>query len=375
MIILPDKNIPRSKYLMPVKRSEWYRSQKPEYTQDKMAEIIFSIKARLNDGKVVWRGEFFDRDDFDAFLYAIANETLQYEKDLWNLPIPNWSPYIGENLSYEMTTTIFLPATSGTLNTNISYVFPNDWSVRNEIHCIGAGGGGGCSFVNISGYTGTRLAQGGQGGSYGLLSNATQFAPGSTTTYRIGRRGEGGFDTNSGTTAAVGGNAGDTYFGGTSYSLAPVGCGGGFGGNAGTGTGISALGVNSRFKGTSGFSGGGSASLNTTNQTSGGGGAAGPLGPGGSGTNTGASRGGTGNGGTVTGSGTTGTYFSAVSPFYGPGSGGNSGGGFGGRFGGGGGGRSTTISDVAGPGFQGLVVLQYEPSVGQRFFGRPMSGL
>ena len=36
----------------------------------------FHISARLNDGHLVWRGWFDDRYEADAFLYAIATDTL-----------------------------------------------------------------------------------------------------------------------------------------------------------------------------------------------------------------------------------------------------------------------------------------------------------
>jgi hypothetical protein len=84
MIILPDKNIPRAKFLMPVHSKEW---RTPSLAQPKDVfgnENVtkFRINAKSNDGVVVWSGWFDDREDFDAFLHAIVLGTLKSKTTL-----------------------------------------------------------------------------------------------------------------------------------------------------------------------------------------------------------------------------------------------------------------------------------------------------
>jgi len=380
MIILPDRNIPKYNVLMPYKKELWSSSQSIVYNPGAPSDIIYIVNARLDDGYVIWRGEFLDREDFDAFLFSLNRGTLPYERELWNLSYPNWSPYIGENLKYDFLTRTFLTTP---INTNLSYTLPIDWSSNNTIDIIGSGGGGGSTNVPAS-ITTNRLAQGGQGGSFGRASKITSIFPGDVIPYRIGGGGIGGEDTNlivSGSQGLLGSQSGGS--GGNTFFSNFIIISGGLGGSASTGTSINSLAntnpaffIGSGVGSTLSYRGGGSFNLNSSAQQSGGGGAAGPNGTGGRGTNTGTSRGGTGNGGTVTGSGTTGTFYS-VSLSIGPGSGATSNSGFAGRYGGGGGGRGAATAGAASNGSQGLIVVDYEPPVNKafRYFGRPMSGL
>ena len=84
MIILPDKNIPRAKFLMPVAKKEWMipSLSKPKDQFGNEDRTYFRIRAFTNDGKICWNGLYEDRDDFDAVLFAIAEGTLKYQKEI-----------------------------------------------------------------------------------------------------------------------------------------------------------------------------------------------------------------------------------------------------------------------------------------------------
>jgi hypothetical protein len=115
VIILPDKNIPRSRFLLPVRKRDW---NLPSRAQQKCAignedQTRFRITARLHDGHIVWRGWFDDRDDFDAFLWALFMGSLKRERDLWDLPTPAWRPGLGPDLLYDFATVTFYTATGG----------------------------------------------------------------------------------------------------------------------------------------------------------------------------------------------------------------------------------------------------------------------
>ena len=292
MIILPDKNICATKFLMPVPKNQWMPSSqaipKDQFGND-CVRTRFRVRAKLNDGFVKWIGWFDDRDDMDAFLWAIAKGTLKYEKHLWDLCLPNWNPDIGEELSYDFYTVINL--TGPTPGSNQTYTRPVDWNATNNVVWTIGGGGGGRRQAT-SGVAGA----GGAGG--GACSGRANINIAATATYQIGTAGVGG------TAQSTSGTAGgDTWFNGTSLadsgvSSKGVGAKGGSGSTGSTGA---AGGVAASGFGTSLFSGGtGGNGQGTNGAGGGGGGAAGQNAAGGNGTN-GASgnggNGGAGNGG------------------------------------------------------------------------------
>ena len=218
MIILPDKNIVRTKFLVPVPESSWRTPSQAQYKDQFGNEnkTVFIITAILNDGHGVWHGIFESRSDFDAFLWAIKTKKLKTHKELWSLPTPAWTPDVGTELTYEFATATRLTTPTGSLQT---YNVPIDWNNNsNVIQCIGGGGSGGWS-----GAVGQRLATGGGGGAYSRAINQT-LAQG-TTSYQIGTGGA------SRTTAGAGTAGGNTWFGGTTQAASKCGANGGSGGN------------------------------------------------------------------------------------------------------------------------------------------------
>jgi len=204
MIILPDKNIPRSKFLIPVNRKNWCspsQSVKLDRAKNPTIQTKFKIRARLNDGHVVWTGWFEDREDFDAFLYSLISCTLIHEKELWDLPTPAWAPGFSENITYDFATVTFISATgSGTYNK------PIDWNnIFNTIETIG---GGGASY-----YGGTGAKGGSGGGGYAKAVNVTLST---TASYTVGAGGK-----------SAGASGGDTWFNGASLGVSSVGSKGG----------------------------------------------------------------------------------------------------------------------------------------------------
>jgi hypothetical protein len=293
MIILPDKNISRSKFLLPLAKNKWITPSQaqPKSQMGHENKTRFRIQARLNDGFVIWKGWFDDREDFDAFLWSLVNKTLKFERELWDLCLPNWSPDLGEHLSYEFATVTFLTSPTGS---NQTYNRPIDWNnSSNSIDCIGGGAGGG------AGQAGTQQSTGGGGGGYSEINN---LSLGSTATYQLGNGGTGGQ-----TSGASGGTGGDTWFNASTFALSSVGAKGGTAGSvaiipdAGRQGGQASAGI-----GTLKYSGGNSGGVpsGSFNGGSGGGGAAGPNGNGGNGGNTSASL--TGGGGGGNGGGTNG---------------------------------------------------------------------
>lgn len=336
---------------------------------------VFRIDARANDGGLAWRGWFDDRDDADAFLYAAILGTLKQERSLWDLPTPNWQPYLGELITYEFATLSFLSVTG----TNLTYTFPTDWNNGdNSIETIGAGGSGAAYTVSLGACTG------GGGGGYSKITN--YIKPGATTSYTIGTGGAGRNST--GGFPKAGQAGGDVYFGNTSLATSSVGSKGGNGGKtggSGSTTGVSG-GSSASGVGTTKYSGGNSGSvsgLTTGRAATGGGGAAGPYGAGGAGANrtgSGTSAGGTGGNGfggagapNAFGPGGDGTEFDATHGSGGGGAGsinnGSAGSG-GGKYGGGGGGAAvlsgTILTDA---GASGLIVITYNPLIGGLFGG------
>lgn len=280
MIILPDKNIPRSKFLIPIKNHEWKTSSlsQPKDMFGNENSTSFYVKAHLNDGHIVWVGKFQDRDDFDAFLFAIHTQTLPYEKELWTLPTPNWTPFIGENLVYSFFTVINLTTPTNTLSTT---VLPSDFSGSfNTIHTIGGGGTGGVYF-----FSGVRKAGGGGGGGYSKVINQNISG---TQYYQIGagaaRKSYVAYTGNQ--TGVAGGAGSDTWFGNTTLATSLCGAKAGLGGAIGTissspaggAGGAAASGVGSTKY--SGGKGGSSGSTANFAFAGGGGGAGGPNGDG-----------------------------------------------------------------------------------------------
>lgn len=377
MIILPDRNVCHTRILVPVPKREW---MPPSRAQQKTFlghedRTRFRVRARLHDGHIVWTGWFEDRDDADAFLFALISGSLPYERNLWRLPNAEWHPAIGTNLSYDFLTQTILTTTGS----NQTYTSPTDWNNgNNQIECLG-GAGSGARTASAAGH-----ATGGGGGAYSLISNFSFASPGTTTaTYRVGAGGS----SSSGTTSAAG-NAGeatwfnDTVDPGIGTTNAKCSAAGGAQGVQGTGSRSGgAGGATTASWGQTKFAGGRGGNLTgaSGNGGSGGGGAAGPAGAGGNGgdsASTGniSTAGGAANNGTTAGAsagnnnGGSGTEFS-VSYGCGSGGGGNNSastntGGSGGNYGGAGGAASSSnaVTTVSGAGRQGLIIVEYEPA-------------
>jgi len=193
MIILPDKNIPRAKFLIPLQDKEWKTpSQRASLYSDEN-QTRFRLTAKTHDGVIMWRGWFDDRADADAFLYALATGTLHIERELWRMPTPAWHPGIAEELSYEFATTVFLTTTGSN-----TYSVPSDWnSANNTVETVGAGAGGG-------GGSGSNGGGGGAGGGYSKATNVSLTGGGSAS-YTVGVKGTGGSVSGNGTAG------GDTF--------------------------------------------------------------------------------------------------------------------------------------------------------------------
>lgn len=379
MIILPDRKIPKTKLLMPVPKRQWYTSLSLPRDQlgNEVVKTVFRLRGRTSDGayKYFW---FEDRDDADAFLFALVSGSLIYERELWRLPVPNWHPDIGEGLTYDFVTTTYLTATLQN-----TYSRPFDWNnANNTIECVGSGGSGGAA--RRSSATGM-VAAGGGGGGYAKYVNLPLSG---NATYACGRGGAAVTVTTN--TSSSGFQGGSTYFNGTSILDASVyATGGGFGtaqrgsasvtclgGSGGTGTGTATA---------TGGRGGQGDQTGSSRGARGGGGAAGPNGNGNQGgdysgstvtsTNGGsgdAGSGGSSGSGNAVGSGTNGGAGTEWGS-YGSGGGGGGGsdgancsGGSGGNYGGGGGGctagsTATGFTAVSGAGVDGLIVVAYEP--------------
>jgi len=379
MIILPDRNIPRAKFLMPVRASEWRtpsRAQKKDHIGNE-SHTCFRVRAKLDDGYVVWTGWFYDRDDFDAFLWAIATGSLRYERDLWRLPTPVWHPDMGESLSYEFATLNYLNS-AGSL---LTYNRPSDWN--NASNYIQAWGGGAGAGRDKSSGAGGVPQGGGGGGAYSINFNLSLSAP---TSYQVGLGGTGATSN-----ITRGGTGGNTWFAGTSLASAFVSAQGGQsaaqGSRAGGIGGAAASGIGS---GKNNGGNGGAGQSGTNGAGGGGGGAAGAngvgitgtVGSGGSGGNGGNGDGNLGGAGATSNGGIGGNGTEAGSGF---GSGGGGGGGAGsptaggnGGFygaGGGGGGNSSSSAANGGAGTQGFILVIYDPYIPLSGGNMPMLGM
>lgn len=324
----------------------------------------FRIRGRTNDGYVRWVGWFDDRDDADAFLWALVNGKLRQERSLWDFPTPAWRPDLWPGLAYEFATVVFLTTTTGS---NQTYTSPVDWNnASNTIELLAGGGGGN----NSNGFNGT----GGGGGEYGKTTNFTFATPGTTTaTYQLGAGGGGAS------------NGGNTWFNGTTQGGATLGAIHGNAGAAGSGPRSGGSGGTGGV-GTTHFAGGRGGNLTGSGAAaSGGGGAAGSTGAGNQGVDSSSSTigiataGGSGDagsggaGGTAGNVGGNGTEWDASHGSGGGGGGTTSGGGkAGGNYGGGGSGSQT--SSAGGAGIQGIIVVTYTPKKSYGF-NQPMLGM
>lgn len=372
MIIL--RNEP--KILMPVPKSEWRtpsQSREKDHMGNEHGKTWFSVIARLHDGHKVWTGRFEDRDDADAFLYAIVLGTINQQPALWDLPTPSWYPGLGEELTYYFVTNVILTSTTAT-----SYTIPAGWGDGNLVHCIGGGGGGGAGRTYNSG------GGGGGGGAYARKA-IIGLTAGSSVSIKVGAAG------GKGGSSSVSGTAGtDTWFDGTSVATSSVGAkAGGGGGSGDPGPNYASGGQASASVGTTKYSGG-----TGGRRSYGGGGGAGAGGyyaDGNNGSNANQAVGGTGGRGDGTyggvggvggdsspKNGTAGSAGTELEGTVGSGGGGGGGGGdsylgsgaAGGAYGagGGGGGQSTTNSLPGGDGTQGLILVQYGLPVGDGSF-------
>lgn len=363
MIILPDRNIPRAKFLLPIHDKFW-RETSAFVPKDQLGNDIintrFKIEAKSNDGVIIWRGWFTDRADFDAFLHALVLGTLKQEKALWDLPTPNWQPYLGEIITYEFATVKYFTST-----TQLNWSVPGDWNnLSNTIEAIGGGGTGGNN--------GSGVGSGGGGGAYAKSVNIT-LTQGSNVAYRAGA-GNSTSSFGSGTSFACNSffKDGSTLVAAGSYYGAQLRTGstGAFGGTV----------ANSTYNSTAYRGGNGATRQDSPAAGTPGGAAAGPGGQGGDFVNfyqSGAGGGGSGGAGTSTNAaaGGNGNEFGNG---YGSGGGGNGNstginsgkGGDGGYYGAGGGGG---YNGIGGSGIQGLIVVTYTPkAVG---FNSPMMGM
>jgi hypothetical protein len=256
MIILPDKNIARAKVLMPQRRLAWDQPSQRRNTFGIENQTRFRLIARLNDGHIYWRGWFDDRDDADAFLWALIRcvelgEPIPH--DIQRLPDAWWFPdFLDLGLAYKFATVTFLTSTSAS---NQTRNVPSDWnSANNTIEGIGGGGGGNTSSGS---------AEAGGGGAYAKTNNLALSAGGTATFF---------LNANSGADT----NGADTWYsntgsspGSTSQGMLAKGAGRPSGGASGSCVG------NTTFSG-----GDGGAANAASNGGSGGGGAAGLTGAG-----------------------------------------------------------------------------------------------
>jgi len=193
MIVLPERNAPRGKVLLPQRRREWERPSQRASAFGIPNATFFTITARAHDGAIVWRGRFEDREDADAFLFAIATGSLPYERELWRLPTPHY-PGLPEGLVYSFVTFNVLT----TLGSN-TYNVPSDFNAaNNSIHGIGGGGSGG------AGAGATRNSSGGGGGGYSRIEDVA-LTPEGTADYTVGA---GGAARDAANGTQVNGNAG-----------------------------------------------------------------------------------------------------------------------------------------------------------------------
>src|SRR4029077_9490247 len=100
-----------TRILLPQRRLEWDQPSERPSAFCIPNQVRFRLTARLNDGFIVWRGWFDDRDDADEFLWAMATGSLWRERELWRLPDPWWHPDLGEGVVYQFATVTFITNT------------------------------------------------------------------------------------------------------------------------------------------------------------------------------------------------------------------------------------------------------------------------
>lgn len=380
MMILPDRRISRARFLIPMPKREWMPSSQAIPLDDLGNKVIrtrFRLRARAHDGHIVWCGWFEDREDADAFLFALVCGSLRIERNLWRLPTPAWHPDLGEGLVYDFVTQTALTTTGS----NQTYTSPSDWdNGNNSIECIG-GGASGASGNSVGHNTG------GGGGAYSKITNFSFATPGTTTaTYRIAA----GVAGVTRTTSGPGNNGNPTWWNDTadpgagtdntkcSAAAGTTGAAGAGSQNGGAG------GASSSSWGQTKFDGGAGGNFTGASGSggSGGGGAAGPNGAGGNGSSssftteigTNGGKGGNGSGGTGGTSGTpTGGNGTDLDGVNGSGGGGRglakvTAGGAGGNYGGGGGAVRAASSCTGGAGIQGIILVTYTPGVANPVF-------
>ena len=381
MIILPDRNIARAKYLTPLHYKQW---RPPIWWEGRetgnVLGVYFIVQAFRSNGEMVWKGWFEDREDADEFMYSLITANIRQDRYIQRLPQkfpwseggidPTWLYEPG--IFYNMVTTGAIgPSTANWGVPGDCYGFRSRAGEFCDV--IGAGGSGGaaCSVISASG--------GGGGGWARIYSYA--MSPGQQYTYVISA-GAAGPNTDAYNSVSANGNAG----GGTWFiSSGVLYCTGGGGGNVvqGTTTGGAGGGGVAGAIGYAGGRGGYTASGTTYSSGAGGGGGCGPNGNGSNGVDTASAlvgtAGGNGNGNQIGGGGV--GAAGANGNWYGPwgpggGGGGNrpasapnftGAGGPGGHYGGGGGGNSMAAGhggsrSQGGAGGGGLLVYAYEPT-------------
>ena len=364
MLILPDRKLFRGSILMPVPRREWMpSSQAMEKDQlGNQNRQLWQITARLNDGHIVWRGTFEDRDEADAFLHALLWARMggpPVPRELWDLPTPSWFPGLGELITYEFASPIII--VSGTSQTS-----PSDYNnSNNSWQALGGGASGGATS------SGTVVATGGGGGEYRKITNFSVATPGTTAfNYTIG---PGGTAVSTSGSNANGNDGTQTTFN-TSSLIAKPGIKGAAGfqpqnGGAGGAGGTGAAANNN---------GGAGGNVSNTSSSSGGGAAGSAAATGGAGVNSSSSSptaGGNSNTATGGAGGTTngaaggngtdfdGTHGSGAGGGASTGSGGAATAGAGGNYGAGGGGARASAGNLgtSGAGIQGIIWGIYVP--------------
>lgn len=374
--------------LMPVPRRQWMPASeaRPKNCFGHEDRTCFRATARTHDGVICWRGWFEDRDDFDAFIWAIARAEILGEAipaPIRQLPSPWWDDRFA-GLVYDFATTIFHVSPTGSNQTGTS---PADWgNSQNAVETLGAGGSGGASMgTNAAGCGGGGGAWNGRGHYESLGANHNFAVPGTTTyTWQVGAGGTAVSRASNGNTT---GNAGgDTWFNGTTLAGSSVGSKGGSGGGAtGTSANGGAGGVGASGQGTSSFDGGRGGNLTggSGRRAAGGGGAAGKNGAGNQGvdsssttngtiTNGGSGDAGFGGAAGSSGNGGAGQEWDVTHGSGGGGSGrnGTTTGRQGGLYGGAGGGNADNAACDSGAGRDGIIVLTYTPGGGGSIAGR-----
>lgn len=355
-----------------MRTAEW---RTPSQAQAKNAfghenQTRFSITARLHDGHVAWCGWFDDRDDCNAFLWALARDELIRDRELWDLPTPCWHPDIGYGapLQYTFATVAFI--VSGP-----TWAVPSDCigvtgQAGEFIDCIGAGASGAANRGAPN------VTVGGGGGAWSRSTSGISLTPSVPVSIAVG---VGGAQVTVTTNVNTAGNSG----GDTSFNSGAVLAKGGVGQTgvtSPTNGGDAAAGI-----GQVKFRGGHGGAVTNSFSSSGGGGAAGPNGDGlnggassGSGV---ATAGGTadngtdgvgsaGSAGATSQPGGNGTRYDATHGLGGGSGacyyGGNMTAGAGGQYGGGGGAVKNIANSgthISGKGGEGLIVVAYVPYV------------